>query len=65
MKVIAFAQTAGIDINRHELSGVVEHFFEVRDLPASINGVSTKAASDVVIQSAFSHCFERVSGHVD
>ena len=45
----------GFQVGHGELRLVVEHLFEVRDVPARIGGVAVEAAAEVVVDAARGH----------
>ena len=44
---------------------VVEHFLEVGDKPAVIDGIAVKTAAEVVVHAAFGHLAEGEGGHFE
>ena len=49
------ASESGVEVEFEELGVVVEHFFEMRDEPLGVDGVTGEAAADVVADAACGH----------
>ena len=45
-------------VQLEELRIVVEHFFEVRDEPARVDGVAREASAEMVVDAALAHPLE-------
>ena len=55
----------GVEIEVHQLRVVIEHFFEMRHEPLSIDRVTMEAAADLVMQTARGHPLTGVQHHAD
>src|SRR5947209_3059046 len=51
-------------IRDRQLRLVVEHFFEMRDVPIGVNGIAMETAAEVVVHSTGGHFSERELIHL-
>ena len=51
------------DICRRQQCIIVKHLLEVRHEPMGIDTVTMEAAAHLIVDSATSHCTERLTGH--
>ena len=54
-----------VEIGARKLRLVVEHFFEVRDVPETVNRVAVETAAEMVVHSAVGHFAQREKAHVE
>ena len=58
------ARLPGIGIESEQRAVVVEHFLEMRDLPALVHAVTAEAATELIMDAAFGHADQGRQGGV-
>ena len=53
----------GLRVKCEQRTVVVQHFFEMRNLPVAVDGVSAKTATNMVVNAAFGHARQRQRCH--
>jgi len=53
----------GVEVGASELGLIVEHFFEVGDVPEAVDGIAVEAAAEMVMDATGGHLAEGENGH--
>lgn len=52
-----------VEVGASELGLIVEHFFEVGDVPEAVDGIAVEAAAEMVMDATGGHLAEGKNGH--
>src|SRR4051794_25307215 len=53
-----------LEISDSELGLVIEHFFEMRDVPVGVDGIAMESAAEMIVHSAPGHFSKRENIHL-
>ena len=53
----------GVEVGASELGLIVEHFFEVGDVPEAVDGIAVEAAAQMIMDATGGHLAEGKNGH--